>query len=246
LFCRHIHRLALFEGQKENKIKEGMVEKMRKMMKAVLVLMAILTAVYVSAVVYANVNANDDYYIHPYLTSEYVDTPPTEWYTPEELGIVRTFWCGNCLEIWVDQRKEPFQLEEEKPIFLYEGKFYQVVTKGHIYVLYTAYKHEQDTPPTEWYTPEELGIVEVWELGNRAVQIVVDRRKEPFPFGPLGTDDQLTVFLYKDEFYTVSHRWVTFAIGRGSLPPWQTPIGGVLGVGWVFTGALFVKERKKK
>jgi hypothetical protein len=154
---------------------EGMVEKMKKMMKAVLVLMAILTTIYVSAVVYANVNANDDYYIHPYLTSEYVDTPPTEW-----------------------------------------------------------------------YTPEELGIVEVWELGNRAVQIVVDRRKEPFPFGPLGTDDQLTVFLYKDEFYTVSNRWVTFAIGGGSLPPWQIPIGGALGVGWVFTGVLFVKGRKKE
>jgi len=151
-------------------------------MKAVLVLMAILTTIYVSAVVYANVNANDDYYM----------------------------------------------------------------TKGHVYVVYAAYKHEQDTPLTEWYTPEELGIVEVWELGNRAVQIVVDRRKEPFPFGPLGTDDQLTVFLYKDEFYTVSHRWVTFANGGGSLPPWQIPIGGALGAGWVFTGALFVKWRKKE
>ena len=117
---------------------------------------------------------------------------------------------------------------------------------SHRYVVYAAYKHEQDTPPTEWYTPEELGIVEVWELGNRTVQIVVDRRKEPFPFGPLGNDDQLTVFLYKDEFYTVSHRWVTFANGGGSLPPWQIPIAGALGAGWAFTGALFVKWRKKE
>jgi len=115
---------------------------------------------------------------------------------------------------------------------------------SHRYVVYAAYKHEQDTPPTEWYTPEELGIVEVWELGNRTVQIVVDRRKEPFPFGPLGNDDQLTVFLYKDEFYTVSHRWVTFAVGY--VTQWQVPIGIALGAGWVSTGALFVKVRKKQ
>ena len=115
---------------------------------------------------------------------------------------------------------------------------------SHRYVVYAAYKYEQDTPPTEWYTPEELGIVEVWELGNRAVQIVVDRRKEPFPFGPLGTDDQLTIFLYKDEFYTVSHRWVTFADGYGTQ--WQVPIGIALGAGWVITGALFLKWRGKE
>jgi hypothetical protein len=151
------------------------MKKTKRIVKAALILMAILTVIYVSAVVYANINANDDYYIHPYLTSEYVDTPPTEW-----------------------------------------------------------------------YTPEELGIVEVWELGKRTVQIVVDRREEPFPFGPLGTDDQLTIFLYKDEFYTVAHRWVTFAIDRGSLPPWQIPIGGALGAGWAFTGALFLKWRKKQ
>jgi len=120
----------------------------------------------------------------------------------------------------------------------------QVVTKGgHIYVVYAAYKYKQDTPPTEWYTPEELGIVEVWEL-NGAVQIVVDRRKEPFPFGPYGTDDQLTIFLYKGQFYIVSHRWVTFA--DPIAKQWQIPIGGVLGVGWVFTGALFLKGRKRE
>ena len=80
------HRLALSEGQKENKIKEGMVEKMRKMMKAVLVLMAILTAIYVTVVVYANVNVDANF--HDYANSHrYVvyaayeresDTPPTE------------------------------------------------------------------------------------------------------------------------------------------------------------------------
>jgi len=114
---------------------------------------------------------------------------------------------------------------------------------SHRYVVYAAYKYEQDTPPTEWYTPEELGIVEVYEVNSRAVQIIVDREKEPFPFGPYGTDDQPTIFLYKDEFYTVSSRWVTFAIE--SLK-WEIPIGGALGVGWFFTGVLFLKWRRKE
>lgn len=115
---------------------------------------------------------------------------------------------------------------------------------SHRYVIYAVYKYEQDPPPTEWYTPEELGIVEVWEVNGRALQIIVDREKEPFPFGPYGTDDQLTIFLYKDEFYTVAHRWVTFAPYH--VTQWQIPIGGALGVGWVFTGALFLKGRKEE
>ena len=114
---------------------------------------------------------------------------------------------------------------------------------SHRYVVYAAYKYEQDTPPTEWYTPEELGIVEVYEVNSRAVQIIVDREKEPFPFGPYGTDDQLTIFLYKHEFYTVSHRWVTF-YRYGTQ--YQIPIGIALGAGWVITGALFLKWRGKE
>lgn len=146
---------------------------MKKLVKAVLILMAILTAIYVNITVYANASAY-----------------------------------------------------------------------SHRYVVYAAYKYEQDTPPTEWYTPEELGIVEIYEVNDRAVQIAVDREKEPFPFGPYGTDDQLTIFLYKDEFYVVSHRWVTFA--DEYVKQWQIPIGGALGVGWVSTGVLFLKWRKKQ
>jgi len=112
------------------------------------------------------------------------------------------------------------------------------------YVVYATYKYEQDTPPTEWYTPEELGIVEVHKVDSRAVQTIVDREKEPFPFGPYGTDDQRTIFLYKDEFYVVSHRWVTFA--DGYVTQWQVPIGMALGGGWVFSGILFLKSRKKE
>jgi hypothetical protein len=93
------HRLAPSEGQKENKIKEGMVEKMRKMMKAVLVLIAILTVAYVGVVVYANtnsshpVNSSDyrdpiDYGIWRHYLAEKLQWEPQEWNTTEELGII--------------------------------------------------------------------------------------------------------------------------------------------------------------
>jgi len=92
------HHLALIEEQKENKIKEGMVEKMRKMMKAVLVLMAILTVVYVGVIVYANVNSSYDdpydyrdpieYGIWKHFIAEKLEVLPDQWNTTEELGIV--------------------------------------------------------------------------------------------------------------------------------------------------------------
>jgi hypothetical protein len=121
---------------------------------------------------------------------------------------------------------------------------YANVNVSHRYVTYAAFKYEQDTPPTEWYTPEELGIVEICEVDAYSVQINVDREKEPFPFGPYGTDDQPTIFLYKGEFYLVSSRWVTFA--DGYVKQWQIPISGTLAAGWVFTGVLFLKWRRKE
>ena len=106
-----------------------------------------------------------------------------------------------------------------------------------------AFEYESDTPPTVWYTPEELGIVGIIECGeNRSVlQIIVDKEKEPFP---LQSKEPLTRFLYKDKFYTVSYRWVTFTDPCGSGFQWQMPLGITLGVGWIITGVLTLKWRK--
>ena len=123
---------------------------------------------------------------------------------------------------------------------------YADVDDPYRYVVYAAFKYELDTPPTKWYTPEELGIVDIREIDSYEAQIVVDREKEPFPFGPHGTDDQPTRFLYKGKFYTVSSRWVTFDYEHGNQ--WQIPISGTLALGSVsvFTGALFLKRRRNK
>jgi len=106
------------------------------------------------------------------------------------------------------------------------------------YVVYAAYKYEGDTPPTEWYTPGELGITEVYEVNIRAVQIVVDRQKEPFPL-----QLECPIFLYKDEFYIVSSRWVTFWPRSAK---WEIPTGVALGATWILTGAWFLKRRKRE
>ncbi|MCK4482466.1 hypothetical protein KAU55_04520, partial [Candidatus Bathyarchaeota archaeon] len=125
--------------------------------------------------------------------------------------------------------------------FLYKDKFYQVSAYPwlHRYVGYAAFRYKADIPPTDWYMPEQLGIWNVIEYGENGFElhIAVDLAKEPFPL-------QSAIFPYKDKFYQVSSRWVTFSCENAMQ--WQIPIGGVLGAGWVFTGVLFLKWRKKE
>jgi hypothetical protein len=114
---------------------------------------------------------------------------------------------------------------------------------SHRYVLYTAFEYEGDTPPTEWYTLEQLGIYGVIEYGGNDsywLHIAVDREKEPFPL-----QEKQPIFLYKEKYYQVSPLWITPGLPE-SAKQWQISIGGVLGAGWVFTGILFLKWRKKK
>ena len=111
------------------------------------------------------------------------------------------------------------------------------------YVLYAAFEYEGDTPPTEWYTPEQLGIYGVIEYegnGSYWLHIAVDREKEPFPL-----QEKQPIFLNKDKYYQVSPLWVTPGLPE-SVKQWQISIGGVLGAGWVFTAILFLKWRKKE
>jgi len=113
---------------------------------------------------------------------------------------------------------------------------------SHRYVLYGAFEYESETPPTDWYTPEQLGIYGVTELGENGswLHIAVDREKEPFPL-----QSENPIFLYKDKFYEVLPVWVTPGLPE-SVKQWQIPIGGALGACWVFTGVLFLKWRKNE
>ncbi|MDH5450831.1 MAG: hypothetical protein OEX77_08040 [Candidatus Bathyarchaeota archaeon] len=116
----------------------------------------------------------------------------------------------------------------------------------HRYVLYAAFKYEADTPPTEWYAPEQLGIYDVIEYGQNGsswLHIAVDKEREPFPL-----QSENPTFLYKDEFYTVSSFWVTPGLPE-NFKQWQIPIGVALGTGWLFAGVLFLlflKGRKNE
>jgi hypothetical protein len=113
----------------------------------------------------------------------------------------------------------------------------------HVVVDLAAYKYEADTTPVEWYTPEELGIVEIYKFGEEhppyALKIVVDPEKAPFL-----SQSETPIFLYKDEFYIVAYPpWITF---RPANIEWRIPIGAALGAGWVFTGVLFLEVRKRE
>ena len=111
----------------------------------------------------------------------------------------------------------------------------------HQYVAYAAFEYRGDTPPTEWYTPEQLGIydVTVYEENYSFLHIAVDREKEPFPL-----QEKQPVFLYKDKFYRVSQLWATPGLPE-SVKQWQFPIAGLLGIGWISTGILFIWRKKE-
>ncbi len=111
-------------------------------------------------------------------------------------------------------------------------------------VVYGAHLYTSVTPPSIWYTRDQLGIVGIREFGPDEylqLQIIVDQEKEPFPL-----QREQPIFLYKDRFFQVSSHWVTPGLPDSSTLHWQILAGSVLGAGWVFVGALFIKWRKKE
>ena len=113
---------------------------------------------------------------------------------------------------------------------------------GHRDVVYGAVKYESETPPTDWYTPEQLGIVKMvyYEENCTWFHAVVDREKEPFPL-----QEEQPIFKYKDKFYQISPLWTTPGLSESAKA--QLIGGGVLvGSGWAFTGVLFLKGRKEE
>jgi hypothetical protein len=99
--------------------------------------------------------------------------------------------------------------------------------------------------PQEWYTPEELGIILVPSkvTEDRYHIFIVDEEKA-LPWMN-GTTPMPYAVKYEDKFYRILGLWVEPGLPE-SVKQRQIPIGGVLGAGWVFTGGLFVKGRKKE
>jgi len=101
--------------------------------------------------------------------------------------------------------------------------------------------------PQEWYTPEELGIVLVKDkFPENYYDIFIVDEEKALPWMN-GTAPMPYAVKYQNEFYRISWLWVTPGLPESvKLKQWQIPIGGLLGVGWVCTGVLFLKWKKEK
>jgi len=101
---------------------------MKKSLMVALALMSILTVVYIGAVVYANTNY--DGFKEIVLAAEELETQPSSWYTPEELGIISIAekqGFPGLLSIGVPPEKDWERLQGEQPVFKYKDEFYQIL-----------------------------------------------------------------------------------------------------------------------
>lgn len=112
------------------------------------------------------------------------------------------------------------------------------------YGIWKSYLAEKlETEPQEWNTTEELRIIfgdkmEYAETETYLILIVDEEKALPWM-----RDDEQPAVKYDDEFYRIVWLWVTPGL---PVKQWQLPIGVALGAGWVFTGALFIRERRTK
>jgi len=99
--------------------------------------------------------------------------------------------------------------------------------------------------PQEWYTPEELGVILVPSpvIEDHYYLFIVDPEKA-LPWMS-GTEPMPYALKYEDKFHSISFLWLTPALPE-SIKNWQIPVGGALGACWIFTGAIFLKERKNE
>ena len=114
-------------------------------------------------------------------------------------------------------------------------------------ILKAYFAEKLETEPQEWNTTEELGIIfgdkmEPAETETYLILIVDEEKALPWMNG---TIPEPYAVKYGDNFYRIVFLWVDLGLPE-SVKQWQIPIGGVLGAGWVFTGALFLKGRKKE
>lgn len=108
-------------------------------------------------------------------------------------------------------------------------------------IAYSAPLYRGETPPSVWYTPEELGAVEVVDFGYEdatIVWLVVPEGAEPF-----NLMEVKPIFKFKERFYQVSEFWHGYPVPK-NLP--QYPVGvGLIGTGWCITGFIYWKKREK-
>jgi hypothetical protein len=219
---------------------------MMKKLKIPLALMVSFTVVYACAVAYVvYVNAySGECSEYEWCGASVYESEPAVWYTPEQLGIVQVFeYELDDGSVWLNTKAVPenlpFWLTEEQPIFLYDGEFYQISRGG--FPIYSTHKYVSETAPAVWYAPEQLAIVQFGgESGDMYVWCEIDPVRQP------NVEDG-TIVLYDGVFYEFLPVHVdAFGPKQSLLPqPAFGVFGWMLGVGWILTGALFIKWRRK-
>lgn len=124
---------------------------MKRKLKIALIVMLLLTAIYISAVVYANSISSEGAVDTAFLYHD----EPDGWYTPEQMGIVRIEGY-NETSTWIKVvygEQGPLVNPEEKPIFKYRNKFWQI-----------SELHVTPAPPesVQWQVPIGGAVVVGW------------------------------------------------------------------------------------
>jgi hypothetical protein len=113
-------------------------------------------------------------------------------------------------------------------------------------ILKSYFGERLETEPQEWNTTGELGIifgdkVEPAETESYLILIVDEEKALPWMNG---TIPEPYAVKYADNFYHIVFLWIDLGLPE-SIKQWQVPLTVMLGAGWIFTGLLFLKERKK-
>ena len=97
--------------------------------------------------------------------------------------------------------------------------------------------------PEKWYTPEQLGIVDIGGYSENATWIQVVYGEQ----GPLVNPEveEPPIFKYKGKFWQISTLHVTPGLPE-EAKKWQVPIGGVIGAAWIFTGIVSLRVRGER
>ena len=98
--------------------------------------------------------------------------------------------------------------------------------------------------PIYWNTTDELGVVFIKDrfFDHYDVYIFDEEKASPWMNGTKPQPSARAV-KYEDELYQIAELWVPPGVGE---PNWLVPIGIFLGAGWILTGILFLKLRKKE
>lgn len=116
----------------------------------------------------------------------------------------------------------------------YDGKYYAC---GKYYKA-TLYAGE----PTEWYYPQDLGIIQIRE--NSATSLAVSI---PLELDPGDLEIRHPIFKYNDTFYQIKYAEAVWDAGLPeNINKWQIPLGAILGLGWVSAGALSIRWRNSR